>query len=145
MIEKEPSDAPNSVRVVFRVPDSGADRVAVVGEFNSWSREAHAMELVDGHFELALDLPTGRTYRFRYLLDDERWENDWAADGYEPNEYGGDDSVVDLVAAASADAATADASTEPAVAERRVRSSRFTRSLLSRRDATARTGGGTIA
>jgi hypothetical protein len=34
------------------------------------------------------------TYRFRYLLDDERWENDWSADDYVANEFGGDDSVV---------------------------------------------------
>ncbi len=41
-------------------------------------------------------LGAGRTYRFRYLLDDERWENDWEADSYVPNEFGGDDSVLDL-------------------------------------------------
>ena len=29
-------------------------------------------------------IATGRTYRFRYLIDNERWENDWAADSYAP-------------------------------------------------------------
>ena len=38
----------------------------------------------------------GRRYRFRYLLDGERWENDWEADDYADNDYGGQDSVVDL-------------------------------------------------
>jgi len=28
------------------------------------------------------------------LIDDERWENDWAADDYVPNGFGGDNSVV---------------------------------------------------
>jgi hypothetical protein len=50
----------------------------------------------DGGFTVTLDLEAGRAYRFRYLLDGERWENDWTADDYVPNEYGGDDSLVDL-------------------------------------------------
>lgn len=40
-------------------------------------------------FSVRIALPPGRTYRFRYLLDDGRWENDWAADAYVPNEFGG--------------------------------------------------------
>ena len=41
-------------------------------------------------------LDTGRAYRFRYLLHGRRWDNDWAADAYVRNDFGGDDSVVDL-------------------------------------------------
>lgn len=52
----------------------------------------------DGSFSLVVRLETGRSYRFRYLLDDQRWENDWAADAYVPNAFGEDDSVVDLTA-----------------------------------------------
>jgi len=33
---------------------------------------------------------------FRYLVDGERWENDWAADAYVPNPFGGEDSVVEV-------------------------------------------------
>ena len=47
-------------------------------------------------------LDAGRAYRFRYLLDGQRWDNDWAADAYQPNDFGGDDSVVDLTALAEA-------------------------------------------
>ena len=50
----------------------------------------------DGSFRPTLELEPGRSYRFRYLLDGGGWENDWAADGYVPNEFGGDDSVVEL-------------------------------------------------
>jgi hypothetical protein len=39
----------------------------------------------------------GRRYRFRYLLDGERWANDGAADDYVANDFGVDDSVIDLV------------------------------------------------
>jgi 1,4-alpha-glucan branching enzyme len=48
----------------------------------------------DGSFTLTLSLQAGREYRYRYLLDGERWENDWAADGYTPNPFGSDDSLV---------------------------------------------------
>ncbi len=49
---------------------------------------------------MTVGLDAGRAYRFRYLLDGQRWDNDWAADAYEPNDFGGDDSVVDLTALA---------------------------------------------
>lgn len=49
-----------------------------------------------GSFTATVRLPGGRRYRFRYVLDDGRWENDWAADGYVTNEFGGEDSVVEV-------------------------------------------------
>jgi hypothetical protein len=48
----------------------------------------------DGAFTTMFWVETGREYRFRYLLDGERWQNDQAADGYVPNPYGGQDSVL---------------------------------------------------
>jgi 1,4-alpha-glucan branching enzyme len=48
----------------------------------------------DGSYSTTISLKPGSSYRFRYLLDEERWENDWSADQYTPNEFGTDDSVV---------------------------------------------------
>lgn len=76
---------------------AGADvkDVHLCGEFNDWSSNATPMTRhKDGTFHATIALDSERTYRFRYLLDGTRWENDWAADDYVPNEYGGDDSVV---------------------------------------------------
>ena len=86
------------VQVTFEVDAAvQADRANLCGEFNDWSESADSMERkADGGFTLTKMLPGGRAYRFRYLLDGERWENDWNADAYVPNEYGGDDSLVDL-------------------------------------------------
>jgi 1,4-alpha-glucan branching enzyme len=84
-------------------PGVGAQRAAVCGEWNDWSADAGVMRRdAEGGFSLTADLEAGRTYRFRYLLDGERWDNDWAADAYVPNSFGGDDSVVDLTALAEA-------------------------------------------
>ncbi len=41
----------------------------------------------DGYAYVAeIIIATGRTYRFRYLVDNERWQIDWAADRFAPNE-----------------------------------------------------------
>ncbi len=94
------SGASASVDVTFKLPASvAADTVAVVGDFNDWSADASPMTRTeDGSFRLSLALSPGRAYRYRYLIDRTRWENDWRADSYLPNAYGGDDSVVDLSA-----------------------------------------------
>jgi 1,4-alpha-glucan branching enzyme len=84
-------------------PRVGAQTAAVCGEWNHWSADAGAMRRdAKGGFSVTVDLEAGRIYRFRYLLDGERWDNDWAADAYLPNGFGGDDSVVDLTALAEA-------------------------------------------
>ena len=73
------------------------------GEWNEWSADADVMRHdAQGGFSVTVDLEAGRAYRFRYLLDGQRWDNDWAADAYQPNDFGGDDSVVDLTALAEA-------------------------------------------
>ena len=81
----------------------GARAAAVCGEWNDWSADAGVMRRdAEGGFSVTVDLDAGRAYRFRYLIDGQRWDNDWAADAYVRNDFGGDDSVVDLTALAEA-------------------------------------------
>jgi hypothetical protein len=56
------------------------------------------MTSVGDTWSVMVPLMPGRTYRFRYLIDDARWENDWEADDYVDNAHGGQDSLVDLTA-----------------------------------------------
>jgi len=85
-------------KVTFRLPREaapGANTVSIVGEFNNWDMTEHAMKkLKNGDFTATVELPCNKEFRFRYLIDSCRWENDWFADKYLPNEYGSDDSVV---------------------------------------------------
>jgi hypothetical protein len=100
MIKSRGSSGRSSVTFVLD-PQVDATRAAVCGEWDDWATEAHPMEpAAEGGFRLTVELPAGRTYRFRYLLDGERWENDWAADAYVPNGFGGEDSLVVLTALA---------------------------------------------
>ena len=83
-----------SVTVVFELPaGTGASVASVLGDFTAWV-PLDMSPSESGGFELSIVLATGASYRFRYLLDGNRWENDWSADSYEPNTFGGDDSVV---------------------------------------------------
>ena len=94
--------AKGKARVTFTVdPRAGARTAVVCGEWNDWSADAGVMHRdAGGGFSVTVDLDAGRAYRFRYLLDGQRWDNDWAADAYVRNDFGGDDSVVDLTALA---------------------------------------------
>ena len=85
-------------KVTFGLPAEavrGADIVTIAGDFNDWDRHAIPLKKQkDGGFSVALELECGRQYRFRYLIGGNRWENDWNADGYIANPFGGEDSVV---------------------------------------------------
>ncbi len=96
MLEKK--DLGNGmVRVTFRLSQHiWADHIALAGEFNDWSTHSHLLEQTrdDEDWHISIDLPAGRTYRFRYIVDDKTWINDDHADDYEINPYGELDSVV---------------------------------------------------
>lgn len=87
-----------SCKVTFELPTAvGASEAHVCGEFNGWSPTATPMKRrKNGTLAASVTLETGRRYRFRYLLDGDQWENDWAADDYLRNEFGGEDSVIEV-------------------------------------------------
>lgn len=76
-----------------------AKKVNVVGDFNNWNKKTTAMDkLKNGTFKTIVDLEVGKKYQFRYLIDGEVWENDWAADEYVPNNLTFEEnSVINLV------------------------------------------------
>jgi 1,4-alpha-glucan branching enzyme len=98
MLNKAYTKTGRSCRVTFKLqPEINARTVNLCGEFNDWDFVAHPMRrLKNGGFTLILSLHPGRQYRFKYLLDGDRWENDSAADGYVPNAFGSYDSIVNV-------------------------------------------------
>lgn len=84
--------------VTFDLPSElEIEHAAVVGEFNDWDEGADPMTKgADGRWSATVSVEPGRSYRFRYHLGDGRWENDWNADDYVDNDFGGADSVVQL-------------------------------------------------
>lgn len=96
MLKKKNNPSGKTVRVQFALPaEIKAETVCLCGEFNHWDHEKLPMKKQkDGSFKVELSLEPGRRYEFRYLLDGERWENDWEADAYCPNEFGTENSVL---------------------------------------------------
>ena len=95
-MQKSYTKTGRSCRVTFELPSQvEAKNVALCGEFNQWDPNKHSLKRRrDGSFSLTVSLKPGSEYRFRYLLDGRKWENDWAADKYVPNVFGKEDSVV---------------------------------------------------
>lgn len=96
MLIKNYSKSGKICRVTFKHdnPDNSESAI-VVGEFNNWSlNESPMKKLKNGNFSITLSLQVGNSYQFRYLLDGHTWVNDVEADGYVPNEYGGENSVI---------------------------------------------------
>tara|TARA_B100001964_G_C14124107_1_gene549711 strand:- start:191 stop:622 length:432 start_codon:yes stop_codon:yes gene_type:complete len=99
-LKKQYLKSQNICRVTFRLSQKAAptaSKVSVVGEFNSWDSNSNIMKrLKSGDFTITLDLKPGKEYPFRYLTNDSQWINDECADKYEPNPYGGENSVIVL-------------------------------------------------
>ena len=98
MLKKSYTKTGRVCRVTFRLPaEVNAESAALCGEFNNWDQTANPMKILkSGDFSVTVSLEAGRHYRFRYYLDEERWENDWEADAYLPNIFGSEDSVVEV-------------------------------------------------
>jgi len=97
-MKKTFSKTKTTCRVTFELPaEVNANSVALVGEFNDWDETKNPMtKRKGGRFSTTISLQAGREYRFRYFVDGERWENDWNADKYLPNDQGSEDSVIVL-------------------------------------------------
>ncbi len=97
-INKQYMETAAACKVTFRFPREAAPeakKVTIVGDFNGWDKDRILMKRIEsGDFSVTLELESGREYRFKYLIDGERWENDWSADKYIPSPHGYDDSVV---------------------------------------------------
>lgn len=88
----------DTCKVTFVLPAEaaeGASKVQLLGDFNSWDGEkAVTMKLKKGEYSATLDLEIDKEYQFKYLIDNNSWTNDWAADSYVVSSVGAENSVV---------------------------------------------------
>lgn len=98
MPRKSYAKSGSTCRVTFELPPAvDAHTAMLVGDFNDWATDATPMtKRKDGRFSDTVSLAAERSYRYRYLLDGERWENDWEAEAYVTNEHGSEDSLITL-------------------------------------------------
>jgi len=88
------------VEVTFRMPPvDDVVELNLCGDFNRWQvKGVPLVQETDGTWVARLVLAAGKSYRFRYRDNQGRWHNDREADRFVPNDFGGEDSVVDLTA-----------------------------------------------
>ena len=73
--------------ITFTLPAEaldGATEAYLLGDFNNWNAEnAPKLEKQkDGSFKTVAKLEEGKTYHYRFLLNDGRWVNDYNAQSY---------------------------------------------------------------
>jgi len=92
------------VKVTFEVEKEAtqdAEQIFLLGEFADWE-PIELTKFKNGKFKTTLDIPTDQQpefqYKFRLLKSDgeECFDNDWQADGYRANEYGEENSVLQV-------------------------------------------------
>ena len=54
----------------------------VAGDFTAWTPISMPPSADGNHYCIALRLPCGRAWRYRFLVDGDRWMNDLTADDY---------------------------------------------------------------
>jgi len=88
-------------KVTFIMPKEAvgsAGKVNIVGDFNNWDKKISPLKrLKTGTFKVTIDLPCGKEYQYRYLIDNSVWENDWAADKYVLSPYHDSENSVVVV------------------------------------------------
>jgi len=97
-MKKTYSKTGKKCRVTFELPiEANIESANLCGEFNGWDKSSHKLERrKKGNFTTTISIDAGKEYRFRYWVNDERWENDWNADKYVPNDFGSEDSIIVL-------------------------------------------------
>ena len=133
--------------VTFDLPaELDIEQAAVVGEFNDWSESADPMQTdADGRWSATVSLEPSRSYRFRYHLGDDRWENDWNADSYVGNDFGGADSVVTTPEEPSAPPPAKSASPKKAAAKKAAKKAGAAKKSPAKKAATKKAAAGGAA
>jgi len=84
--------SPTTKKITFKMKLPDARSVALGGDFNNWSTQAHQMKKgKDGVWKIDLKLKAGE-YQFRYFVDYNYWINDDDALQV-ANAFGTDNSV----------------------------------------------------
>jgi hypothetical protein len=102
MVKKQYVKSRNIYKVTFRLakheqPEYDISSSHLVGDFNDWSLTDTPMEsLKNGDFKITVELEPGKNHEFRYLLNNEKWYNEWEADEYILGDFGKDNCVIEL-------------------------------------------------
>ena len=87
----------NSSKLEFTYHNDAAESVALAGDFNEWISTATQCERNgDGVWRAQIDLLQPGRYRYKLIVNGERWIEDPANAMKEPDEYGGFNSILHI-------------------------------------------------
>jgi 1,4-alpha-glucan branching enzyme len=102
MITKAYSKDGKSCKVTFEIDPPTAESLSaktvhLAGDFNGWNfHDSRMTKKKTGGFSTTIKLDRGRSYKFRYVVNETEWVNDGAADGYVSNDVGSEDSIINV-------------------------------------------------
>lgn len=94
MLTKKFYKTKGEAEVTFEFSRDNVSSVSLVAEFNDWQPMEMTYSKKLKVFRAKVRLPKDSDFHFRYLLDENEWENDAQADKYLPNAFGTENSVV---------------------------------------------------
>lgn len=87
----------DEVEVTFEFSREDLKSVALAGDFNDWQPVNMKLNKKEKSFRTKIRLPKGEEFKFKYLLNEDEWENDYQADKYIANSLGTEDSIVSTI------------------------------------------------
>ncbi len=94
MVQKKYFKTKDYCKVKFIHTSDNAETVEVVGLNSDWKNSIVMSKKKDGSFSCEVSLPKDTQHEFKYLVNDGEWINDPEADALQPNEFGGNNSVL---------------------------------------------------
>jgi len=94
MLKKKFFKTKDECEVTFEYDSGEAEKVALVSEVNDWQPVDMTKRRKDGIFYAKVRLPKDSQYQYRYLVNNQTWVSDQNADGFVPNEFGEQNSIV---------------------------------------------------
>ena len=99
MIKKSYRKNSKFCRTTFRfVPEeanTNIEDVKLLGDFNSWEG-AQMEKRKNGSYSTTVSLEGGKSYQFRYLVNENEWTNDTEADSYVYGPFGAQNAVIEI-------------------------------------------------
>ena len=98
MLKKRFFKTKDDCEVAFELAADKAKQVELLCEANGWE-PIEMKKNRGGTFRTRMRLPREQRFQFRYLVDHQAWVNDEEADAYLPNQFGGENGVLDTTPA----------------------------------------------
>jgi 1,4-alpha-glucan branching enzyme len=84
-------------KLIFCYHDDEARSVALCGDFNEWNQlNTPLAREADGIWRVRIDSLRAGRYRYKFVIDDDKWVDDPANGLKEPDEFGGFNSLVNI-------------------------------------------------